>query len=101
MAVNTCPYCDRIAAGDYEHDAGQVVFFPSRHGDHLLAVPRAHVAGPADDPEVTGMVFAAAARFAAARHEAFRLMARHGSEAGQSVFHLHVHIMPPGVPWRH
>lgn len=73
---------------------------------HVLVVPKRHVdsiAGAADEAEV-GRVFLTAARIARDRGlESYRLVVNNGSGAGQTVFHLHVHLLggrefhwPPG-----
>lgn len=74
---------------------------------HILVVPKTHVAGAAAaaaDPALLGSLMAAAARIARERGLSdYRLVVNNGSGAGQSVFHLHVHLLggrrfswPPG-----
>jgi histidine triad (HIT) family protein len=73
---------------------------------HILVVPKAHVGRIADARDATalGTLFLAAARIARERGlEHYRLVVNNGEEAGQSVFHLHVHVLggrqmtwPPG-----
>jgi len=74
---------------------------------HVLVVPRRHVAKLADlDDEALGGKLIQAARAVArqAGHaDNFRLVANNGAGAGQSVSHLHFHVMggrqftwPPG-----
>ena len=73
---------------------------------HILVVPKKHTDGIADfsDAAEIGDVFLAAARIARERGlEHYRLVVNNGEEAGQSVFHLHVHLLggrkmswPPG-----
>lgn len=71
---------------------------------HMLVVPRVHVADAAEDPAV----FAATAWRAselAAGHLASNIITSAGRAATQSVFHLHVHVVPRSpddglmVPW--
>ena len=76
---------------------------------HVLVIPRDHYATAAElaeaDPSYAGEVIAAAA--AVARQEGltggYRLVANTGEDAGQTVHHLHVHVLggrllgwPPG-----
>jgi histidine triad (HIT) family protein len=77
---------------------------------HILIIPRKHVAGvldlTAEDGTLIGHIFAVAAR--AAREQGiaesgFRVVVNSGADAGQSVFHLHYHLLggrrmtwPPG-----
>jgi len=73
---------------------------------HVLVVPKTHVAriADADDAGSVGKVFLAAAKIARERGlEHYRLVVNNGEEAGQSVFHFHVHLLggrkmgwPPG-----
>ena len=73
---------------------------------HVLIVPKTHIAriADADDPASVGSVFLAAARIAREKGlEHYRLVVNNGEEAGQSVFHFHVHLLggrkmgwPPG-----
>ena len=75
---------------------------------HVLVIPRAHHADVADlaaaDPEALAeLVTEAAAVAADDGHADFRLVFNTGAEAGQSVFHVHGHVLagrplawPPG-----
>jgi histidine triad (HIT) family protein len=109
-----CLFC-RIAAGEipsdivYSDDA--VVAFRDinpRAPTHVLVIPRRHVPSVADLTDADGPMLAAL--FAAVRHVAeeaglhgYRVVSNVGAEAGQSVFHLHLHLLggrtmtwPPG-----
>lgn len=72
---------------------------------HILVVPRLHVADAAENAVITGQVAARAAELAAARYTDFHLIVNCGPNAGQTVSHLHWHIVPrrPGdglvMPW--
>ena len=73
---------------------------------HLLVVPRRHVASlnEAHDERLLGRLLAAARQAAArGRAEQYRVVVNTGAEAGQSVLHLHLHVLggrvmawPPG-----
>jgi histidine triad (HIT) family protein len=74
---------------------------------HVLVVPRRHVAKLADldDEELGGKLIQAARTVAkqAGHAENFRLVVNNGPRAGQSVSHLHFHVLggrqfswPPG-----
>jgi histidine triad (HIT) family protein len=115
-AVATCLFC-RIAAGsvpaDRLHDDDLVVAFRDiapRAPTHILLIPRRHIASAADlteaDGPLLGRLFAVGAELA---HEAgivgdgYRLVSNVGRWGGQTVDHLHVHLMggrafdwPPG-----
>ena len=77
---------------------------------HTLLIPRRHIAtlddAGEDDRELLGELLAAAPRVAAAKGlgaRGYRTVINCRAEAGQSVFHLHVHVLggrpmtwPPG-----
>lgn len=73
---------------------------------HILVVPRRHMASLNDvsDERLLGRLLAAARRAAAvAGLEQYRLVINTGADAGQSVPHLHLHVLggrimawPPG-----
>jgi histidine triad (HIT) family protein len=77
---------------------------------HILVVPREHLASlkdtTPDDAPLLGRLFTAAAQLARERNlepKGYRLVVNTGSWAGQSVFHLHIHLLagrvfrwPPG-----
>ena len=74
---------------------------------HLLVVPRVHVATLADlaDQRLAGHLLKIVRKVAAEAGvgENFRLVVNNGSAAGQSVWHLHLHVLggrdfawPPG-----
>jgi histidine triad (HIT) family protein len=93
-----CIFC-QIARFDTEgqviRDWGRVVVFeplsPVTPG-HLLVVPKMHVAHAGVNPAVTAETFGVAAREATG--PGFNLITSAGPEATQTVFHLHVHIVP-------
>ena len=76
---------------------------------HVLVIPKTHVSSLAEsEPEheaLLGKLLRAAHRVAAERglDAGYRAVINNGSEAGQTVFHLHVHVLggrqmtwPPG-----
>jgi histidine triad (HIT) family protein len=76
---------------------------------HVLIVPKKHITGlkeaEADDAEVIGLCHLAASEIARQRNieKGYRTVLNVGPGAGQSVFHLHVHLLggrslgwPPG-----
>jgi histidine triad (HIT) family protein len=113
-AVADCLFC-RIVAGEVPatmvHESTGVVAFRDidpQAPTHVLVVPRAHhesVGALADaDPALLGELVRSAAEVAAAEDRpAYRLVFNTGAEAGQSVFHVHAHVLagrplawPPG-----
>ena len=76
---------------------------------HILIVPNRHIVGVAqvepEDAELLGKLFIVARRVAEQENlaQGYRLVVNNGPWAGQSVFHLHVHLLggrlfgwPPG-----
>ncbi|MGO4634948.1 HIT family protein [Streptomyces sp. 2RAF24] len=63
------------------------------HPEHVFVLPRVHVEDAGADPEVTAAVIRRAAELMA-EHPAANLITSKGSAATQSVFHLHVHVVP-------
>ena len=75
---------------------------------HVLVIPRAHVASLKDVPDfaVVGAMHALAvqvAREAGIEASGYRTLFNSGPDAGQTVFHLHLHVLggramawPPG-----
>jgi histidine triad (HIT) family protein len=73
---------------------------------HLLVMPRQHVASLNEEPDerLLGRLLMVARKAAAAAGlEQYRVVINTGAQAGQSVFHLHLHVLggrvmawPPG-----
>lgn len=114
MAASDCIFC-KIASGEAKsrivHQDEHVVAFKDlnpRAPLHVLVIPRRHVASmaEADDAMLVGRVALAAAKVAKDAgygERGFRLVTNTGTEAGQSVPHLHFHVLagrhlswPPG-----
>lgn len=77
---------------------------------HILVVPKKHIpeihAMTASDKEIVGHLFLTAQRIAEQKglgNKGYRMVINNGAGAGQTVFHIHVHILsgrsfawPPG-----
>ncbi len=112
MTIPECIFCS-IAAGKsgtgFIFENEEVVAFRDINPQapfHVLIIPRKHTASLAEtaDERMLGVLLAAAARIAAeAGLSDYRLVINNGARAGQSVFHLHLHLLggrtmnwPPG-----
>lgn len=112
--MDDCLFC-RIVAGAipaarvYEDDAVVAIRDINPQAPvHVLLLPRRHHASVMDaaaaDPAIFGRIAAAAAQIARAEGVAergFRLLTNTGPDSGQSVLHLHFHLLggrPMGWP---
>lgn len=105
--TDDCVFCAKIAAGDVDRRWPGVVCFepldPVTPG-HMLVVPVVHVPDVAADPFWSGQAMHAAAELAAEVGDCNVITSR-GAAATQTVFHLHVHIVPRAfgdrlaLPW--
>jgi len=114
--MKDCLFC-RIAAGEIpakivHQDEGYVAFedINPQAPVHILIIPRRHVEGVGtladEDAAFAGGAVTLARRLATAKgldESGYRLVFNNGTGAGQTVFHLHLHLMggrpftwPPG-----
>jgi len=110
-----CKIADGRIPGKIVYQDNDVVAFEDLHPvapHHILFIPRRHLASMAElteeDGELLGKLFAAAAKVAHERgldslEQGYRFVTNVGPHAGQSVFHLHFHLLggrpfawPPG-----
>ncbi|MBP6821634.1 MAG: histidine triad nucleotide-binding protein [Acidobacteria bacterium] len=113
---SNCIFC-RIAAGQipsnkvYEDDHSFAFRDINPQAPvHVLLIPKRHIASlkeaGADDNAVMGHLMLVAGKIAAQEgiaESGFRVVANTGADAGQTVFHIHLHVMggrpmawPPG-----
>ena len=116
MSSSDCLFC-KILRGeipaDYVFESEHVVAFRDinpQASTHVLIIPRQHIATINDiseqDVEVVGNLFLAAKQIAAQEGLAdagYRVVMNCNEAAGQTVFHLHLHLLggrrlswPPG-----
>ena len=75
------------------------------HPGHVLVLPRAHVADATVAPAITAATMQAAAEYAADAGGDLNILTSKGESATQTVYHLHVHVVPRSsgdglaLPW--
>lgn len=117
--MEDCIFC-KIAAGIipsacvYEDDDFRAILdiAPAAKG-HVLLLPKRHCANLFEIDDVTASkALSVASKIAKAQKTAFNadginLLQNNGEAAGQSVFHLHIHLIPRydndsvTIPWEH
>ncbi len=114
--MSECIFC-KIAQGEIPaevvHETDQLVAFRDLNPQaptHILVIPRKHIATlndlEAEDAELMGRLYLAAKEIAAAEgiaERGYRTVVNCNPEAGQTVFHIHLHLLggrsmgwPPG-----
>ena len=115
--TETCIFCEIVAGKFGTHflyEDEDVVAFTDIHAvapSHVLVVPRIHfadlpaVAATDNAPALLGKLLSVAAKMGepAVKDGGYRVVLNSGPQAGQTVFHLHLHVMagrhfgwPPG-----
>ncbi|HXV27135.1 MAG TPA: HIT domain-containing protein [Candidatus Paceibacterota bacterium] len=97
-----CPFCPM-----FDGATEQIVIPPLNPvvPGHLLVIPREHVTDFAENPGVTARIMRHAAIVARTKGGEWNLITSKGEAATQSVFHLHVHLVPRNaddglhLPW--
>jgi len=103
-----CLFCKIVAGeipGDVVHRDDRLVAFRDispKAPLHVLIAPRDHqpnaAASAAADPTIVGELVAAAAVIAEREgYEAYNLLFNTGAEAGQTIFHTHLHLLAGGI----
>ena len=116
MSVQDCLFCrivDGGLAADIVYENDSLIAFRDidpKAPTHILLIPRRHIATMNDlqagDEPLAGELFTTAARIAADEglaEDGYRVVMNCNEAAGQSVFHIHLHLMggrpmtwPPG-----
>lgn len=107
MSTN-CVFCDIVQGkapativAEWDDALALAPLSPVTAG-HVLVIPKKHVEDALADPEVSAIVMARASELAV---RPCNLIVNVGREATQSVFHLHLHIVPRkkddglALPW--
>ncbi|MBN1687919.1 MAG: histidine triad nucleotide-binding protein [Candidatus Omnitrophica bacterium] len=112
--MSDCIFCKMIEKKmpcKIEHEDDDLIAIRDIHPQapaHLLVIPKKHVASVSDlketDRDLIGQVLIGAKNIAQKKGwKHYRLVLNNGEEAGQSVFHIHCHLLsgrpmlwPPG-----
>jgi histidine triad (HIT) family protein len=105
-----CPFCEIVAGRapativeEWDDALAIVPLNPIVEG-HTLVIPRDHVRDFATDPDVSALTMYRAAELAQGP-QPMNLITSRGREATQSVWHLHLHLVPRAandglaLPW--
>jgi histidine triad (HIT) family protein len=107
-----CKIVEKKLPAEFVHETGDVIVIKDIHPQaptHLLVIPRKHIerlsAATEVDGEMLGGLLKEAGRLIRKNglEENSRIVINNGAHAGQSVFHIHVHVLggrnmgwPPG-----
>ena len=109
VSLYECPFCEIVAGrapAEIFHqwdDALAIVPLNPVVDGHLLVIPKVHVADVGHDPEISAATMRRAAELAASQW--CNIITSRGRVATQSVFHLHLHLVPRAendglaLPW--
>lgn len=107
-----CPFCEIVAGrapATVVREWPDVLAIAPRHpvvAGHVLVIPKEHVPDFGFDPDVSADTMWRAALLAQKSDQPMNLITSRGTEATQSVFHLHLHLVPRAesdglaLPWR-
>lgn len=105
---NDCVFCQKVADSSVIPVTSNVVRFEPLNPvvpGHMLFIDKQHTTNAATNPRITGRVAKAAAEYAAGMKQACNIIINNGGDAGQTIFHLHVHVVPRRIgdglkmPW--
>ncbi len=104
--TENCIFCQIVsgtAPGNLIYQDEQVAVFPDRHpaaSVHLLIVPKRHITSlnhiTEEDEALLGHLLIVARRLAEQNNisqSGYRFVINTGADAGQTVFHLHAHLI--------
>lgn len=93
-----CVFCDRLRTRQFDYSDNHAVAFQPLNPvvpGHFLVIPRVHISDFMEDAEIAGRTLACASWIAKALGvESANVITSAGAAATQTVFHLHVHVVP-------
>jgi histidine triad (HIT) family protein len=93
MTEDNCPFCAYFKADKAPMSVKIIKPLNPVTPGHLLFVPAEHTSDAGDEPDVTAEVMRQASTYAR-RLRACNIITSKGVDATQSVFHLHIHVVP-------
>jgi histidine triad (HIT) family protein len=111
MTNQLCPFCEIVAGrapATLVHEWSDAIAIAPRNPvveGHTLVIPKRHVRDFASDPAVSADTMLHAAQLMRWTDRPMNLITSKGREATQSVFHLHIHLVPRAendglaLPW--
>jgi histidine triad (HIT) family protein len=111
MTDQPCPFCEinegRAPATFVDEWSNAIAIVPLNPvvNGHILVIPKTHVPDFASDPTVSAATMHRAAQLMQSTDRPMNLITSRGREATQSVFHLHLHLVPRAendglaLPW--
>jgi histidine triad (HIT) family protein len=110
IPVEPCVFCEIVAGRSPAEivctwpDATAFISLDPVTPGHTLVVPNEHIADAVERPGATAMVMQRAAELAS-EYQYSNILTNTGTPAHQSVFHLHIHVIPRSaddqlmLPW--
>lgn len=96
-STSSCPFCTRVRNKEYDGIRQDVVWFeplnPVTQG-HMLFIPTKHITSAASSSSNFAKVARAAGMYVNEKGVEANIITSVGPLATQSVFHLHVHVVP-------
>lgn len=99
MTAEDCVFCGIVAGTEparmVQEWSDAIAFVPRNPviSGHVLVIPRIHVRDAIESPAVTALTMARAAELADG-YGSSNILTSVGTPAKQSVFHLHIHVVP-------
>ena len=93
MIDENCPFCPYFEKLTKPQQVLKIVPLNPVVPGHVMFVPAEHVIDAGDDPEITAETMRQASLYARSLPAA-NIITSKGEDATQSVFHLHIHVVP-------
>ncbi len=93
---NECVFCNKIKDMELHWGTGVIDFKPLNPvtPGHRLFIPISHVKDFSTNPKISGWVMEEVSKYTRTLDTDYNIITSSGENATQSVFHLHVHVVP-------